>query len=335
MRLSSDRSEACRKWAALQADDMPIETVGDLIRRYMLEVAPAKAPSTYRGNVVESQALLKVFGKMDARAVRPEHVARFLDLRGQKAKVRANRECALLSHVFAKAMRWGVLTANPCRGVQKHTEKPRTRYITDDELERCKALAGEPIATMMEFAYLTAMRQGDMLALTEANMTDEGIAHAQSKTGKRLLIEWTPELRAVVERAKAVRTTLRARTSTCLFPTRQGARLKESGLRSIWMRIQRAWGEAGNERFHWHDIRAKALTDADRQGLNAQALAGHASRAMTERYIKAREFERVSALRRTPPKPGEAPVSAPASAVILDIASDIGQRETARRALPN
>jgi len=43
-------------------------------------------------------------------------------------------------------------------------------------------------------------------------------------------------------------------------------------------------------------MRAKALTDAKRQGLDAQKLAGHASAAMTEHYIKAREIDVVSTL---------------------------------------
>lgn len=48
------------------------------------------------------------------------------------------------------------------------------------------------------------------------------------------------------------------------------------------------------EDFHLHDIRAKALTDAERQGLDAQRLAGHKNRAMTEHYVKARETEKAT-----------------------------------------
>lgn len=49
---------------------------------------------------------------------------------------------------------------------------------------------------------------------------------------------------------------------------------------------------------HFHDLRAKATTVADSQGLNAQKLAGHKSRTMTEHYIKQRQYERIEPLKK-------------------------------------
>ena len=46
----------------------------------------------------------------------------------------------------------------------------------------------------------------------------------------------------------------------------------------------------------FHDIRGKAATDASEQGINAQKLLGHESGIQTERYIKQREFEKVTPL---------------------------------------
>ncbi|MCR2831641.1 hypothetical protein NR402_15325 [Acidithiobacillus ferrooxidans] len=40
------------------------------------------------------------------------------------------------------------------------------------------------------------------------------------------------------------------------------------------------------ERFHFHDIRAAAITAADEAKMDAQGLAGHKSRSMTEAYIR-------------------------------------------------
>jgi len=47
---------------------------------------------------------------------------------------------------------------------------------------------------------------------------------------------------------------------------------------------------------HFHNLRAKALTDKRRQegAEAAQALAGHTTAQMTAHYTKAREVERVS-----------------------------------------
>jgi hypothetical protein len=50
---------------------------------------------------------------------------------------------------------------------------------------------------------------------------------------------------------------------------------------------------------HFHDLRAKALTDAKRQGKDAQALAGHADPKMIAHYTKAREIIEVEPVRLT------------------------------------
>lgn len=65
----------------------------------------------------------------------------------------------------------------------------------------------------------------------------------------------------------------------------------------MWNRVQVKWAKQGNERFTFHDIRAKALTDAKHRGLDAQALAGHASPTMTNNYINQRDFKRAAPMR--------------------------------------
>lgn len=302
VRLSTDRAEACAKWAKLQGIDMPSNTVGDLLRRYLTEVSPLKSPRTRRDDETAAQLLIAVFGEMTPASVTPAHVAGYLDRRGAAAPTRANRETALLSHAFTKAIRWGLVERNPCRGVERLPERKRERYVSDAEFDSCRQAAGEPLGTMMEFALLTAMRQDDMLGLRMSNLTDEGIDHVQGKTGTRLVIAWSDELRAVVERAMQLHQSNRAQRSSYLFARRGGGRYSQSGFQTLWQRVQRRWGEAGNERFTWHDLRAKALTDADAQGGNAQALAGHASAQMTQRYIKQKRVKRADPLRRTAPR---------------------------------
>lgn len=71
----------------------------------------------------------------------------------------------------------------------------------------------------------------------------------------------------------------------------------DSGFKCLWQRVQVKWAEQGGKRFTFHDIRAKALTDAKNKGMDAQTLAGHSSASMTEHYIKQREFKRVTPLK--------------------------------------
>jgi integrase len=302
IRLSDEKPVALAKWAELEGEspaDASAEsqrpgTVGALIERYMVEIAPRKSKLTYRDYKVQAVNLMSVFGKMPAAAVRPMHVAQYLDIRGEKAPVRANREVSLLSSIFGYAMRWGALDSNPCRGVKKHPEKGRDRYISDAEFEGVKAIAGEFIASVMEFAYITALRKGDILMLRLDQISEEGITIKQGKTGSKQLYEWTPGLRKAVEAARSLNRPVRG---LFLFCNRYGQPYTDAGFKAMWNRVQVKWASEGGVRFTFHDIRAKALTDAKRMGMDAQALAGHASAAMTEHYIKQREFKRVTPLR--------------------------------------
>lgn len=302
IRLSEDKALALAKWAELEGEtpfpqdqDKPIKgSVGELIARYMIEIAPRKAPSTYQGNKIEAENLKKVFNKVQAHAVLPTHIAKYLDTRGQTSPVRANREISLLSHIFSYGMRWGAINSNPCLGVAKHKEMGRDRYITDSEFTAVKSIASELIATVMDFAYITALRKGDILGLKLEQITDEGIWIKQSKTGAKQLYEWTAGLHEVVNRARSLNRSIRR---THLFCTRQGEPYSDSGFKAMWSRVQVKWAKQGGARFTFHDIRAKALTDAKNMGMDAQTLAGHSSAAMTEHYIKQREFKKVKPLK--------------------------------------
>lgn len=298
IRLSDDKAIAFAKWAEIEGEtprELGTEkprtgSMGALIDKYMIEIAPKKAKSTYTGNLMEAKNLKGVFGNMLILEVRPTHIAKYLDIRGLKSKIRANREISLLSHIFSYAMRWGLIDRNPCLGVAKHTEKGRDRYITDSEFESVKKLASDFIATVMDFAYITAMRRGDILKLRLDQITEEGIWIKQSKTGSKQLYEWTDGLIDVVTRAKALKRPIRG---LYLFCTRQGQPYSDTGFKAMWNRVQVKWADQGGQRFTFHDIRAKALTDAKAKGMDAQSLAGHATSAMTEHYIKRREFKKV------------------------------------------
>ena len=301
IRLSDDKALALAKWAEIEGEtpipkDEPKPAKGsmaELIMRYMIEVAPRKAKSTYEGNKVEAENLKKVFGKMQARAIQPVHIAQYLDKRGVKSKVRANREISLLSHIFSMGMRWGMVTLNPCIGVAKHKEVGRDRYIMDNEFEGVKAIAGDFITAVMDFAYITALRKGDILRLKVEQITDAGIWVTQGKTGSKQIYMWSDGLREVIDHAMA----LKRPKSVYLFCTRQSQPYTDSGFKAIWQRVQLKWAAQGGNRFTFHDIRAKAITDANSKGMDAQLLAGHSSPAMTEHYIKQKEFKKVTPLK--------------------------------------
>jgi integrase len=131
----------------------------------------------------------------------------------------------------------------------------------------------------VDLCYLTAQRIGDVLSLTERQITEQGIEIDQQKTGKRLIIRWTDDLKTVVDRARA----LQKSRSLALFGDSKGKPWDYNAVRQSWNRaVKRALVDDA----HLHDLRAKSLTDARAQGLDPQRLAGHSTEAQTTRYLR-------------------------------------------------
>lgn len=274
-------------------------TVGEMIDRYMREISTKKAPRTHKDEIASAKLLNDVFGKMNPSDLRPVHVAKYLDMRGQSAPVRANREKALLSHMFSMAMRWGIVDSNPCRGVARNTETPRDRFVTDEELIAFCLFAesvsetGMMLARTARLAYLTGQRRGDLLKLRLDMLTDEGIFIRQSKTSARVLIEWTPALSDCVS---SLRSLPRPISGMFLICNQSGQPYSSYGFDTLWGRLMNAWCDNGNERFHFHDLRAKAITKMVEDGRQARDLSGHKSDAMVSKIYDRRAVKRSKAV---------------------------------------
>lgn len=306
-----------------EADERSTDTMPALIDDWMLKKLGKYAASTrdeYR------RMALFIKGEFDdewqVSDVKPTHIARFLDKHFEAKPNASNKYRALFSLIFAHAVRKGLRDANPASEVDGATEPKRDRYITDEELDAVRAAAltgrdGKPtdsgpvIVCLIDLAYQTAQRISDLLALNWQDVTDEGIFFRPAKTvnssGVRLLIEMTPDLRSTLDAAKAGK----VKAIGPVICTQAGARFTYSGAQTAWKRAcQRARetyeatckkdGIEADARYllgmHFHDLRAKALTDKQRAhgAAAAQALAGHTTAEMTAHYTKSREIERVS-----------------------------------------
>jgi len=291
-RLSDDRAEALRLWAQREGvrEDDSTRLFSVVARRYVREVLPTKSYRTRRDNDAELANLLRVFGHMPIDVIAPMHIREYLDIRGQAAKVRANREKALFSHIFNKAREWGYTAAqNPCQGVKGFKETGRDRYVTDDEFERVKAHAHHTVADAMDVALLTGQRPADVLKIKRSDIRDGALWIVQNKTGARLGIEITGELAAVIER---ISQRPRKITGMYLIQDDDGQPLSQFTLRS---RFDKARTLAGVN-FQFRDIRAKAATDTGDLA-HSQKLLAHKNRDMTEHYVRARIGARVKPLR--------------------------------------
>jgi integrase len=280
-RLGSTIDEALVAYAE-HAARVPDGSMVSLIDAAMPVICSKVAASTRTQYGQAANRLRKVFAEFKPEDVKPKHVAQ-VKLALAKTPNMANRVITVLRLIFAYAVEQQLVEWNPCIGIKRLPQRVRTRLLTHDEIAAIKANAPPRLCCMIDLLYLTGQRIGDILALQRSALTDAGIVFSQQKTGARLIVEWTPELRAAVEAAKALPTHIRSKT---LFHTHKGRQIKYE---TVWEQWVAACAKAGVEDANIHDLRALSITDADDQGLNTQALAGHSDPKMTKRYIRSRK----------------------------------------------
>lgn len=301
LNLGHDLNEAKQALLALQRGESAGGTVGALLDKLIIErrqkVSVGRlAAGTLESNLLEVEQLKLAFGEMPPKAVKPKHIWAYLHLyRGKESPIRANREIALLSIMFNKCLGAGIVDINPCVGVERNEEIARDRLVSDDELNRfvhfCyrRSEGGKRVALALMISYLTGKAQGQVLRLHVSQLGAEGIEFGKRKRGAATLVEWSPRLQGYVRLAMAQPSTI---TSQYVIHTRTGSPYGSDGFKSLWQRLMREWVEQGNERFTFHDLRAKAVTDVSDQGRKASELTGHRTEAVVAKVYDRRRVRR-------------------------------------------
>lgn len=309
-RLGKSLPESYRTWADRLSTLDDAKNIAELLDRYALQVVPTKSITTQAQNSVAIKRLRAVLGAVPLQSLKPRHVYQYIDKR--QAKVAARREVEVLSHAYTKAVEWGYLDRHPFKGeVRLDGEKPRTRYVEDWEIIECLSIesrrkAGSVLAIQayIRVKLLTGMRRGDLLRLTMSDLKEDGIhvtpGKTENSTGKRLIIEWSDELREAISIAKSARP---VQIAPWLFCTMRGECYfdEETGRAGGWDTMWRNFmGKVLDttkvkEKFTEHDLRAKCASDAETLE-HARALLAHADGKITERVYR-RKPERVKPLR--------------------------------------
>lgn len=311
-RLGKALPDAFRVYAdRVELDKRPVKMLDDLFDRYEIEVIPTKSPDTQDNNYRSMKRLRGEFGDAPVKGgVKPQHIYQYYDRATSKASARKDR--ALLSHIFSKAVEWGIIEEHPFKGeVELPGDEVRDRYIEDWEI--VEALSIEPIRkkgsvlalqAYIRMKLLTGMSKGDLLRLTASQLQDDGIHIMRhkiaKKSKKKTIYEWSDELRLAVEMAKTARP---VHISPFLFCNKRGQGYvnektgKLSGWNSMWQRfMDRVLEETKvTQRFTDHDLRAKCGSDAETRE-QARALLSHVDIGTTDRFYR-RKPERVKPLR--------------------------------------
>ena len=253
------------------------------------------SPRSQKDYANYSKKVLPVFGQTHVDNIKPEHVRNYMDLRAKSSKTQANREKAFMSAVFTWGYQRGKCKTNPCRGVTAFTEKPRERYITDQEYQTAYELAPTPVKIAMEISYLCAARKSDVLKLDRSHLREDGIFIRQGKTGKKQIKLFTPRLQAAIALANQPKTDDSEDKVTSFFLVHQpdGSNYTVSGFDSLWQKTKKDAEKVLGYKldFTFHDIKAKAISDYEG---DKQRFSGHKTASQVTIYD--RKVERVETL---------------------------------------
>lgn len=294
--------------AQLTADKGLDDMMPKLVADWQASAGMSRAPKTREDDAFRCREIAEAFAEYRAEEVRPPDVTAFLaDFRETPRTHNAYRSMLRELMRFAEEKGFRPAGSNPTASIKQMKISARNRYITDSELRRIKVAAmygkdgartrsGPMICALIDLAYLTGQRIGDLLALEWPDIGQDGIAFKPAKlqgtTKVAVLIEWTPRLRAVVERLRS----FKRQNIKFVITTQDGQPYKYHGAGIAWTR---ATERAGIKDAHFHDLRAKALTDKDRaQGMGAaRTMGGHATEHQTADYVRHKTAKRTSATR--------------------------------------
>lgn len=292
-RLAGNLHDALVEYARLTAGPDK-GALGELIANALADMKLTIAASTFKNYTTCSRRVLEAFEAFTPQQIKPHHIARFLD-DNKKTPSMANLLHSFLRNVFKRAVRWGIVESDPTRDIEQFKTEGRDRLITDDEWKKIKEHASPTLSSLMDLAYVTGQRIGDVMKIKHADITAEGIFVKQQKTKARRMIEMTPDLDAAIRAARAVHQSVRGLT---LFHKPDGSPLSYTTIYGHWRRAcEAAHIEAvGKTGAHFHDIRANAATEADEAGMDSRALLGHTTESSHNRYLRSKKVKKATPL---------------------------------------
>lgn len=307
--LGNDRAAAERQAKELQGGGYAKGSIADMCKgfiafqRSLIEKAD---PSALAERTVDDYEeafdnhLLPLFGHLKPREFKPAHKGKYLDAMREKGRgTRANREMAALGSAFNYGIRHGMADANPCHGVSRNPERPRSRKPENVEVNKFIEIA----KARGEGSYMTALiglmvgitgrRRAEILDLEKSALTQEGVRVQAAKlkatdAQREYLISWSPLLSQLLKEASALS---KKHDTAYVFAARSGAPYTDSGFKANWSKIMSDFVKSGGERFTAHDLRAMYVTEMVSRDQNPET---HKNVATTRRVYDRRRKVKVT-----------------------------------------
>lgn len=260
--------------------DIKFLTLGELLDRYRLEVAPERRCAAHwdrhlRFLATQGLAAVRVLQLTGA------HVARWRDerLKAGTSPETVRRNLGVLSSVFNHARReWNLAVDNPFARVRLPSPTPhRDRVVTPDEERRLLETKDSELAFTIAVLVDTGLRSGELARLRweQVDLNRRTFAVVSYKgTGK-------PTTRRVPLTQRVVRLLEERRRKT-------GKVLKVESANTVGKKFGRWSRSLGMDDLRLHDLRHTCLTRLAEKGWNAaelMAVSGHSSLAMLGRYL--------------------------------------------------
>lgn len=301
--------------AAARTEAAGVGRMPSLIAQWEREVMPAHAAKTRVDDARYGKIIAAAFVEFTPAEVETPDCSAFLAQFKAKPRTFNAYRAQLREYMrFAEEKGHRAAGSNPLQAIRTLRTPARDRYITDSELRRIKVAAlrapdghggsadtrsGPMLCALIDMAYLTGQAIGDLLELEWRQLGRDGITFARAKvehtTGAKVTIGWTPKLRDVERRLRELRKQRRA-FGAKVFVKQDGQPLSYWGAASAW---RRALDRAGVLPCHFHDLKAKALTDKEaREGLReAQKMGQHSTEGQTADYVRHKTPRKTGATR--------------------------------------
>jgi hypothetical protein len=287
--LGSDYEQAIVKWRELYEHKPRIAgTLEEAFSRWAVEVLPTyESAVTRKGYAASLRIITPVFGPATWDQVTPKTIVGYLKQR--TAKTQGNREMALLSVIWAWAVREELVKDKfPLLGVRgwKNKEQARHSEVTDALFAAIYGQASAVLRDVMDLASATGLRLTD--CRTVQIPPGDVLRVRSSKTGKaaEFSISESPVLKRLVSERRNI-----SATHLLLLSTSSGRPVSARMLRSAWDEAREKAALAHPELAD--ELRAMYLRDMRKRSADlagsleeASALLQHSSQALTAKHYR-------------------------------------------------
>jgi integrase len=148
-------------------------TFAELAGRYIEQYAKRKNKSWQQGDYLVRRHLLPRWGKLDAKSISRQDVRQAMER--IEAPVVANQTIAAASAIFSWGIKQEIVSANPCKLVDRNPTKDRERVLSDSELPLFWTAfdsAGLVRSSALKTILLTGQRPGEVAHMRKEHVAD-------------------------------------------------------------------------------------------------------------------------------------------------------------------